>query len=164
MKERIAKFNLIIFVFIMVFGFFVSILESYKYLGFFQKHFYLSPYLVYFLSFISFVGLARSKRLLGRILRERPLRIFFGFGTILFFLSILFYVVLNELEINNYKNFSYSVFHIWPAGFIFPVLLSFETAFLFFLANPNFVKLDRKIYRKLRYWHLIKFLTIFISK
>jgi hypothetical protein len=135
MKKRIEEINLMIFPFILTIGFFISILESYKYLGFFQKHFYVSSFLVYLLSFINFIILMTSKKLLKELKRKRLLQIFLGFGTIIFFIFILLYVILNEVEVFHYDNFLFATIHIWPGSLIVSVMLSFEAAFLFFNGN-----------------------------
>lgn len=157
MKKHISKVNFIVFPFIQFIALTISILESYKYIGFFQKHFYFPAYLIYLASFISFVVYARSKELLDEVRKQRPLRIFFGFGTIAFIIIILLYIFINESESNHYQNYSFTTFHIWPGGLIISIVLSFEAAFLFFTANNNFAGLDKKFYRKFRQFVMLHF-------
>lgn len=132
MKNYIKKINFVIFPFILIFSFSVSIAESYKYIGFFQKHFYISSYLIYLLSFINFVILIMSKKLLEKVKKRHLFQILTGIGAIMFFIVIFIYIILNELEILYYPNFSYLTFHIQPVNFIFSAILLFEAAILFF--------------------------------
>lgn len=150
MKKNFVKINLNVFPFILAFAFFVSILESYTYIGFFQKHFYIASSLIYLLSFINFVGLTRSKGLLEKLYKKQIIRVLLGLGTLTFFVFTFLYVILNEMEVFHYDNFVFATFHIWPGSLIVPVVLSFETALLFFRINRNFVKLDKKVYRKIK--------------
>lgn len=166
MRKYFAKVNLIIFPFIFILGFCLSVLESYKYIGFFQKHFYISPYSIYLLTFISFIGFIMSKKQLESLSVKHLLQKFLGIGTIMFFISLLLYIALNEMEIINYSNFSYTTFHIWPGSLIFPIMLLFEVALLFFSTNRTFDKLDKQLYRKIKMaiHHPWKYLLFMKSK
>jgi hypothetical protein len=139
-KNYIIKLNLIAFPIIFTLSIFISILESYKYIGFFQKHSHISSIIIYLLSFLSFVILAKSEILIIEIKKKRLLQIFLGAGTFGFFVFVLLYVIFNEFEIANYINYSFATFHIWPGALIITILLSFQAAYIFFKINSKFEK------------------------
>jgi hypothetical protein len=161
MKRFLSKTNLTIFPFISAFAFFVSILESYKYIGFFQKHFLIPSDVIYLLSALSFTGLIfpRLKRVIGK---NKFLKIYCGVGSAVFFITLLLYIVLNALETIHFPNFIYGYFHIQPAGLIYSVALSFEAAFIFFITFVNFTGLSKS--RGLKQKPVISVRQNYISK
>jgi hypothetical protein len=150
MKNIISKLNLILFPAILIFAFFVSILESYKYVGFFQKHFLIPSSIIYLLSLFSFTYLISLRDSLRQLKKNRFLQVFFRLGLIAFLITLLVYVIFSSFDIVFFKNFSFGNFHIQPANLIFSVGLSLETVFLYFVTHQNFTELKNSIYRNIK--------------
>lgn len=129
--KYLEKINSIIFPPIFFVAFIVSLLESYFYIGFLQNHLIVPSPLIYFLSLINFIVLAKSKASLSEIYEKRTVRVLLSIGPILFLILILLYVVLNEMEVSHYGNFIFAYYHIWPGGLIITTALLFEISFLF---------------------------------
>ena len=136
-KKHIASLNFIIFPFILVVSTSISVLEGYKYVGFFQKHFNVSPNLVYLMSFVSFVILLKSEGIFDRIKKNNLIVLFYKLSTIGFFVSLLLYFLFSELETANYDNYVFATFHILPGSLIITVLLLFEAGYIFFRTNKK---------------------------
>lgn len=135
--KNLVNLNLIVFPFILVISTFISVIESYKYIGFFQKHINISPNLIYLISFVSFIILLRSEGILDKIKKNNFISLFYKLGTISFFISLLLYFVFNELETANYDNYVFATFHMLPGSLITTVLLLFMAGYIYSKVNKK---------------------------
>jgi hypothetical protein len=148
--KKILKINMFLFPLFLIFASFVSVLESYKYYGFFQKHFLISTVVVYVVSCLSFLILMSSKKSLKKIKRNGGYQFFLSVGSTLFFLSLLVYLILNELDAGYYQNFSFTKFHVQPPNLIFLPVLLIETLVLFIATNERFRRFREDVLRLIK--------------
>lgn len=117
---------IVIFIWTIALG--ISFLDTITYNGFFLKHTFVNPIIIYvFLGIVEFLGSFIFKRRAGNSFKN--------FQRVNFFLSLLLFllfIMLSFIENVTYANFVFSTFHISISGLVYPVILTICTNFILF--------------------------------
>jgi hypothetical protein len=101
-------------------------LDSYKYPGFFKKHFFIDSKLLFVLFIIYLIlFFLKNKKFFQN-------KVFKSFNLSFAFLSLVIMVVFSWLEFSHYENYVYNIFHINHAHFLLFFLEGVILAFLTF--------------------------------
>lgn len=141
----------------------VSLLESYKYIGFFGTHFFIpSPY-IYILLLVDFFILVLQKDLLRKIKELKFYQQFIRVTTLIFVLIFIIFMVFSLLDVMYYKNFSFAEFHFQPLNLTFSLILLSTSVILFLISNQVTSKLKIYLSKTVSKEFLVIYNAVFFS-
>ena len=141
-------FNKIIYFFLFFFVNAAVFLDSYKYPGFFEKHFFVDSKILFVLFiFYLIIFFLKNKKFFQN-------KLFKSFNLTFAALSLVIMSAFSLLEFSHYENYVYNLFHINHAHFL---LFFFEGAFLLFLTFADW------FLKKLDFLIVLLFLVFFLT-
>lgn len=111
-QMKLLRINTLIFPFLVGVTFLFLGIETYTYLGFLQKHFFINSRLILTIAVFSAILVANKKNIV------------FKLNGFIFPLLLIFYLILIFFEVRFYPNYIFSHFHLQPQIFLYLVVFS----------------------------------------
>lgn len=129
--------NKIVFPFIVVSAYILSLIESFSYIGFLKKYIFVDSryFLVLGILFLLLLKVGGTKKVDFWIMLDR---LVLQINRFLFPIFLIIYFSMQVTETLKFHNYVYTTFHIQPGNFIYVLIFSFG---LFILDKTNFRKI-----------------------